>query len=386
MKKILTLVGVFAGAFTLTGCDLNNQEMENIISKCKADTECKAILDREIDEALEERGIFGYSEEDMDYDIFYDLELTDEEQALLETLEALDNELWEKFEGMTDEEFEALEFKEFENMLGRELTEEELAAIELVEKLWDFEVEYETYETEQEYLEFYLGRELTQDEIDALSLIEAVFTEENEDEEVTLTTEQEAAFDLIEELYNQVDEVSEIQELELVLGRQLTQEELDAFTVVESIEYHDYDEEITLTPEQEAAWDLIDALYEEAYNKSEQQELEFYLNRELTQEEIDAIDVVNNLYEEMYDNYDVDYTDEDYIQETINYYQTILERNLTQEEIDAIEFSLEFYFYEDMLYDDDMFHDEYDYDFDEYDYDFDDFDYDEDFETEEDND
>lgn len=337
MNKLFALVGVVAGAFTLSGCELNNTEMKDVISKCKEDTECKAILDREIDEALAERGIFGNDSEDMDYEVFYDLDLTDEEKALFETLEKLDEEVFAKLENMTDEEIEALEIQEFENMLGRELTSEELADLDLVEELWMNE-DSSDFDSEIEYLEFYLGR--------------------------TLSDEEKAAFDLIDNLYMSVDEMTEIQELELMLERQLTTEELSAFETLDSINWEDFDDESDLPKEVTDAFDLIDQLYEEAYQNTEELELTLMLGRELTDEEKSAIETVNNLYLEMEENYDFDFEDDDaFVTEQVAFYETILGRELTNQEKEAIEFSLEFYFYEDDFYfDDDMYYDDEEYD------------------------
>ena len=111
MKKLFTLGAAAIGALTLTGCEVDNQKLEDIISKCKEDVECKEIIDREIDQALEERGIHGdefyedfYFDEDFDWeDDFYYEELTDEEIAMLEVLENLDDEFFTVIDNMTDE-------------------------------------------------------------------------------------------------------------------------------------------------------------------------------------------------------------------------------------------------------------------------------------------
>lgn len=368
MKKLLALIAVMGGAFTLSGCELNNQELKDVISKCKEDTECKAILDKEIDEALEARGFFGFNESgESDYGVFYGLDLTEEEQALFETLEALDTELWEKLEGMSEEELSALELQEVESMLGRTLTDDEKAAIEAVEALYtsiDF-TEEETFETEQAYLEFYLGRELTQEESAALTVIEDFYNVEDMDEngDFEITEAQEAAFDLIEDLYETAFEMNEVQELELLLERQLTTEELAAFDLLETISDDVwFDEEAELTEDQTAALELIDALYDTAFENYEIVELERALDRELSIEELTALETVNNLYAEMYDNYDED-TEYDFVSETVSYYEVVLGRELTDQEKEAIELSLEFSFYEDDFYFDDDFYFEDDIDF-----------------------
>lgn len=380
MKRILALVGVAAGAFTLTGCDLNNEEMSNIIQKCKEDTECKAILDQEIDEALAERGIFANdSFESDEYEIFYDLELTDEEMQLIETLENLDLEVWETIEGMSEEQLKELEIQEFENMLGRTLTDAEKTALDTVEALWNIEIADvdADFETEQEYLEFFLGRELTDEEKNAFAIIDAIDWENFDEEtgEMNLTPEQETALDMIDALYSTYEEMSETQELELMLGRQLTEVELNALSVIDEIDWEDfddYDNELTFTEEQEAAFDLIDALYSEIEANYETIELELLLGRELTNDEIEALDIVNNLYDEMYNNFDED-AEYDEVAEMISFYEEILNRELTDQEKEAIEFSLDFFFYEDDYYEDDyFFEDDYYYEIEEYDEDFED--------------
>lgn len=348
----MALVGIIAGVFVLTGCELNNQEMDNIIQKCKDDVECKEILDREIDEALEERGLVGDHFED-DVELLFELDLTDEEIELLETLEALDNEVWDVLEAMTDEELEALMIQEFESMLGRELTAEEQAALEVVEALWMTDIESDVFQSEQEYLEMHLGRELTDEELAAVHIIEEFFTS-TFDEEGELTPEVEAAFDLIDELYESAYEFNEIDELELMLGRQLTAEELAAFDIQNAI---NWEEDIELTQEQNDALDVIMNLYDEAFENVDEIEVDYYFDRELTEEEQAALDIVDALYEEMELNFEFEIDEYDFANEMITYYEAILNRPLTDLEIEAIEFSLEFYYFEDDFY----FEDEYVY-------------------------
>jgi len=294
MKRIILLAAVIGAAFTLTGCDLNNDQMKDVITKCKEDVECKKILDAEIDEALAERGIFadsftgGYDDyyefyEDFDYN---ELDFTDEELVLFDILFALDEELYAKLDSMTEEERIVLEFSQLSGKLGRDLTVEETNALTLVETLYLIDVEDEDtnwveFDTEEEYLAYYLGRDLTVEEV--------------------------AAFDIIEEL----------------------------FTMDETM----MDEMFEFTEEQEAALELIFDLYDEAYVDMEIQQLEMMLNRSLTTEEQTALDIVNSLYNSTYEAYDEDY---DFIQETVEYYELILERTLTAQEIEALELSINF--------------------------------------------
>ncbi len=295
MKKLILLVAVLGTAFTLTGCDLNNDQMKDVITKCKEDVECKEILDAEIDEALAARGISadnfitGYDEYFDDFD-FIDVELTDAELVLFDILDALDEELYTKLDSMSDEDFKVLELAQLSDMLGRELTIEEIDAITLLDTLYsaDYaENEWPEFDTEEEYLTYYLGRELTNEEVNAFAIIEALYSIDEE-------------------------EMSEL---------------------------------FALTEEQEAAYNVIDALYEEVLNGMESKDLEMMLNRSLTIEEQTALDIVNSLYEGLYEDYDEDY---DFIQESIEYYEIILERTLTDQEIEALELSLDFMCFDGM--------------------------------------
>lgn len=300
MKKIILFVAVLGAAFTLTGCDLNNDQMKDVITKCKEDVECKEILDAEIDEALAERGISadnfnsGYDDYYEYYDDFdyIDIELTDEELALFDILDALDEELYAKLDSMTDEDFKVLELAQLSNMLGRALTVEETDALTLIEALYNVDVEDEAiewpeFDTEEAYLAYYLGRALTVEEVNAFTIIEALYI-------------------------------------------------MDEEAMNETFEF---------TEEQEAAFQVIDALYNEAFNDMESKVLEMMLNRSLTIEEQTALDIVNNLYESTYETFDEDY---DFIQETIDYYEIMLERTLTDQEIEALNLSLDFMYFDTM--------------------------------------
>lgn len=300
MKKIILFVAVLGAAFTLTGCDLNNDQMKDVITKCKEDIECKEILDAEIDEALAERGISadnfnsGYDDYYEYYDDFdyIDIELTDEELALFDILDALDEELYAKLDSMTDEDFKVLELAQLSNMLGRALTVEETDALTLIEALYNVDVEDEAiewpeFDTEEAYLAYYLGRALTVEEVNAFTIIEALYI-------------------------------------------------MDEEAMNETFEF---------TEEQEAAFQVIDALYNEAFNDMESKDLEMMLNRSLTIEEQTALDIVNNLYESTYETFDEDY---DFIQETIDYYEIMLERTLTDQEIEALNLSLDFMYFDTM--------------------------------------
>ncbi len=298
MKKLVLLAAVFGTAITLSGCDLNNDQMKDIITKCKEDVECKEILDNEIDEALAERGITGDNftngyDDYYFYEDFDDYEFTEEEMALFDVIDALDEELFDKLDSMDDEEFSSMEQDYLTYLLDRELTTEEVNSIELVEALYsvyetDVEIEFPEFATETEYLVHYLGRELTTEEIEAFEVIDTLF----------------------------------------------------------SIDENMVDEEFELTETQEDALEVIDALYEEAFENMEAKELSLILDRELTDEETVALDLVNELYKEAYGSIDEEY---DYIQETVNYYEFILDRELTETEKEALTFSMEWefdYFYE----------------------------------------
>lgn len=286
MKKIILVFAVLGTAFALTACDLNNDQMKDVITQCKEDTECKAILDKEIDEALAERGITNdnlslQDDELLDSDTYYATELSEIDEIMFNTLYDLDEELYEKLDSMTDEELSAIENIQLSEAIGRELSTEEAAAIQLVESLYSNYsmgdgTEIQDFNTEADYLAHYLKRDLTTEETNALTILEQVI---------------------------------------------------------------ETDEDFQFTQEQTNAIDLISALYEESFNNFELEELESMLNRSLTTEEQEAINLVNNLY---MDGFETNVDDAQFLQNEINYYELVLDRFLTDQEKDALEFGIDF--------------------------------------------
>lgn len=298
--KTLLLAPVLLVGSLLGGCEINNEDMKSVIEACKADEECMEIINEEIDAALEERGYY-------DDDYYFDYEFTEEEEAMWTVLEDLEEEFDTKIDEMTDEQLEELWGEEFEV----ELTAEEEAAFELVDELyetidWDqFEEEYdedldeEDFEdwSEVDFLKEALGRELTPEEIQAVELTEAVYERIDEMyENMTeveyaemelgreLTETEKASVEIVEGLYESVDwdaieeteefdheeseDMSEVEFLESTLNRTLTEEEKQALTVVEGL----YDEYFEL---------------EANYIVSEYEEV---LGRQLTDEEKEALE------------------------------------------------------------------------------------------------
>ena len=80
-----------------------------------------------------------------------------------------------------------------------------------------------------------------------------------------MTPENQAAIELVDALYVLVYERSQIVMYELMLGRSLTDDELLAFEIVEAIQYNDDEgNTITLTDAEIAALDVVTALEVEA--------------------------------------------------------------------------------------------------------------------------
>ena len=224
---------------------------------------------------------------------------------------------------VTDEEVEALMIAELEAVLGRTITEEEIAAYHLIETIFTeiedkytdewFEDLYEQeFETDQEYFEFYLGRSLTEQELADIELVESLW-------EQTYDFDEDDYEDYDDEDYHDYDDfmyedMTEAEYLAMLLDRELTEAELQAITNVEAI----YNE-------------LDDTFFEI--------EMETMLQRELTEEEKEAFDLIDQLEEEIYSNMDYDFD----LELMITEYETVLERELTEEEVNALNY---FYDYE----------------------------------------
>lgn len=221
------------------------------------------------------------------------------------------------------------------------------------------------------YLELRLGRTLTTEEIEAIGIVMGIYEVledtdvdndfENEvktlelyldrpltDEERNafdiyynydytdeeMTPENQAAIELIDALYVVVYERSQIVVYELLLGRSLTEDELLAFEIVEAIRY--YDDEgntISLTDEEIAALDVVTALEVEVSNNNTNDEyfyVMFFLGRPFTDEEKAAFEIMNALMQASYDANDVT------IDTFVDFYEDILGRQLTELEIEAL--------------------------------------------------
>lgn len=341
MNKLLLAPVLLVGSL-LGGCELDNDSMKSIIEECKNDEECMEIINQEVDAVLAERGVVTWDDYDAE---FYDEDwedyewledLTDEELAMWETVEDLEKEYFEALEGMSAEEFAGLFGDVTEEQLeaihavyelefgmseadylameiGREVTESEMASIELVEELyesidWDQKIN-EDYDTEAEFLEAMLGRTLSTDELAAVEVVEALY----------------------EESYENFEEMTEADWMAFELGRELTAEEIAASERVEAI-YEAID------------WDEVDDFDYE----TETEFLEAALGRTLTAEEVADVELIEGLYielDEMYEEFDYAYeivfelTPEDIIAE----YELVLGRELTDTEKDALN-----YFYEEI--------------------------------------
>jgi len=314
IKKIVVATAVLGTAFTLTGCDLSNEELSSAIEQCKADEECLALINEQIDEALDERGIYpdNPSRHEMFDEGRWFMDLTDEELELLETLDALDIEFYEALEEMTDEELRALQFADMEEVLGRELTVDETNAFTLIESLFGMDEDEfdrhekfedkDIYQDEVSYLEYMLDRTLTTEETEAVNLVEGLFTDIVKPEK----HERPDKDGLEIESHNDM--------IEYMLDRELTDEEL-------------------------AALELVDQLHNEAHDNMMIKELEYELGRELTTEELAALEIMKEVEKEfmtVFENTDLE--GYDFTQARISEYEAVLNRSLTEAELEAINF------------------------------------------------
>ena len=228
----------------------------------------------------------------------------------------------------------------FELTIGRPLTDEEKAAMEVVMAIYESFDDSETVDdlaSEISMLELYLDRVLTEAERNAFELYY------NYDYSEEMTPELEAAFELVENLYSLVYERSQIVMFEIMLGRALTEEELFAIEIVFDLDYYEDDIE-SLTDEQQAAIAIVENLELEIENSDVNEELLFlimFIGRPLTDEEEAAFDIVIELMALM------DEAPSPSIEVLIAFYENILGRTLTELEIEAIQM---FEVYEDDYY------------------------------------
>ena len=158
-----------------------------------------------------------------------------------------------------------------------------------------------------------------------------------------MTPELEAAFELVENLYSLVYERSQIVMFEIMLGRDLTEEELFAIEIVFDLDYYE-DDKASLTDEQQAAIAIVENLELEIENSDVNDELLFlmmFIGRPLTDEEEAAFDIVIELMALM------DEAPSPSIEVLVAFYENILGRALTELEIEAIQM---FEVYEDDYY------------------------------------
>lgn len=264
----------------------------------------------------------------------------DEERynLLLEVYDALLLEVESIVGDIDDIENQALYF---ELTIGRPLTDEEKAAMEVVMAIYesfDDSESVDDLESEISMLELYLDRVLTEEERNAFELYY------NYDYSEEMTPEMEAAFELVENLYSLVYERSQIVMFEIMLGRDLTEEELLAIEIVFDLDYYYEDDIESLTDEQLAAIAIVENLELEIENSDMNEELLFlmmFLGRPLTDEEIAAFDIVIELMALM------DEAPSPTIEVLIAFYENILGRTLTELEIEAIQM---FEVYEDDYY------------------------------------
>ncbi|HBD74412.1 MAG TPA: hypothetical protein DC003_02475, partial [Acholeplasmataceae bacterium] len=218
----------------------------------------------------------------------------------------------------------------FELTIGRPLTEEEKAAMDVVMTLYesfDDSEPVDDLEYEISMVEIYLDRALTEEERNAFEVYY------NYDGSEEMTPEIEAAIELVDTLYMLVYERSQIVMMEMILGRSLTEEELQAIEIVQTIDYYDEDDMASLTDEQQAALTIVENLELEIENSDVNDELLFFmmfLGRPLTDEEAEAFDIVNDLMILM------DEAPSPSIEDLVTFYENILGRSLTELEIEAI--------------------------------------------------
>jgi hypothetical protein len=229
----------------------------------------------------------------------------------------------------------------FELTIGRPLTDEEKAAMEVVMAIYESFDDSEPVDdlaSEISMLELYLDRVLTEAERNAFELYY------NYDYSEEMTPEMEAAFELVENLYSLVYERSQIVMFEIMLGRALTEEELFAIEIVFDLDYYDEDDIASLTDEQQAAIAIVENLELEIENSDVNDELLFlmmFIGRPLTDEEEAAFDIVIELMALM------DEAPSPSIEVLVAFYENILGRALTELEIEAIQM---FEVYEDDYY------------------------------------
>ena len=229
----------------------------------------------------------------------------------------------------------------FELTIGRPLTEEEKAAMDVVMTLYesfDDSEPVDDLEYEISMVEIYLDRALTEEERNAFEVYY------NYDGSEEMTPEMEVAFELVEELYSLLYERSQIVMLELMLGRSLTEEELLAIEIVFDLDYNYEDDMDSLSDEQQAAITIVENLELEIENSDVNEELLYlmmFLGRPLTDEEVAAFDVVTELMAIM------DEAPSPSLEVLITFYEDILGRSLTELEVEAIEL---FEVYDDYYY------------------------------------
>ena len=257
---------------------------------------------------------------------------------LLETYDALLLEVESIVGDLDDIENQSLYF---ELTIGRPLTDEEKAAMEVVMALYEsFEDSEPVDDLEYEItmIELYLDRPLTEEEKTAFELYY------NFDYNEEMTPEIEAAFTLVDNLYSLVYERSQIVMLEFMLGRSLTEEEITAIEIVFALDYYYEDDMESLTEEQQAAITIVENLELEIENSDVNEELLYFtmfLGRPLTDEEAAAFDIVNELM------ILVDEATSPSIDDLVAFYENILGRPLTELEVEAI---MMFEVYEDDYY------------------------------------
>jgi len=255
---------------------------------------------------------------------YYDDGEEDNYNLLSETYDALMLEVETVVGDLDDVENQALYF---ELIVGRPLTDEEKAALSLVMPLYesfDDSEPVDDFENEINYLELYLDRALTEEERAAFELYY------NYDYSEEMTPETEAAFELVDNLYMIVSERYGIMMYELVLGRELTEEEIRALEIVSNLYYDDLE---SLTDEQKAAVDIVENLEIELENSDVNEELLYFmlfLGRPLTDEEMAAFDIVSEL------SLLIDQAPSPSIEALVAFYENILGRTLTELEIEAL--------------------------------------------------
>ena len=223
MFKFLATFSLMLGSiFVPLAFDSDNQNGNTVIEEFQYEGEC-----------------YGMSVSE----IYGDLDLTEDEQAMLEVLVELEKEYYSTFDSVMDnEDVEYLTEAAFlADMLERDLTTAELAAIDLTEVLYNAldELEVgidlnEVYISEVNFLENAFDRELTEEEVSALEVLSGLYEAIDYNELDLIDDSDIFNFDnsdvVSDDYSDEFSVVFIITDYENVLDRDLTETEIMAVT------------------------------------------------------------------------------------------------------------------------------------------------------------